>query len=515
MDYGTGAIFGCPAHDQRDFDFAKKYNLEIIQVVSKNKTEQPLHEAYTGDGKLINSDFLDEMDVASAKKKIIEVIKKRKIGKEKILYRLKDWGISRQRYWGCPIPMVYLDDGSVVPVDKSELPIELPEDIDLNATGNPLDKHPNWKITKQKSTGKPAIRETDTLDTFVDSSWYFLRFCSPNHESSPFDYKKINYWMPVDQYIGGVEHAILHLLYSRFFTKAINKDNKDINLKEPFKNLFTQGMVCHESYKDNKNNWLYPDEIEKIDNSVFVKKSDKSKVTVGPPESMSKSKKNTVDPEIMIDQYGADAVRLFILSDSPPEKDIQWSDSGVASANKFLQKIWNLNFTVNKREEKKVNKEIEKKFSRQIDDYIKKIDSSISDFKFNVTIAHFYEVHKYFKENLEKDICNEKFQKSLIDIMKLMIPLTPHLAHECLELHKCQSTEEWPKVKKNVEDDVKLPVQINGKTRDIIIIKKDLDEKKITEIILKETKAKKYIENKTIKKIIFVKNKIINYIIKD
>ena len=272
MDYGSGAIFGCPAHDQRDFDFAKKYKLEITQVVSDGNDKKILSEAYTGPGKMINSDFLNGLEYNKAKEKIIDKIEQNKLGKRKTLFRLKDWGISRQRYWGCPIPMIYLEDGSVVPVDKSELPIELPDDIDLNSQGNPLESHPTWKNTTQKSTGKKAIRETDTLDTFVDSSWYFLRFCSPNYKNAPFDEKKINYWMPVDQYIGGIEHAILHLLYSRFFTKGINKFNKNLELSEPFKNLFTQGMVCHESYKDQSGEWLYPDEVEKIDQETFLKK---------------------------------------------------------------------------------------------------------------------------------------------------------------------------------------------------------------------------------------------------
>ncbi len=290
MDYGTGAIFGCPAHDQRDFDFAKKYKLEIIQVVSDGK-DGDLKMAYTGDGKMINSDFLNNLNVDAAKDKVINEIEKMKIGEKKTLFRLKDWGVSRQRYWGCPIPMIYLEDGSVVPVDKSELPIILPKDIDLNSKGNPLEAHSSWKNTKQKSTGKKAIRETDTLDTFVDSSWYFLRFCSPKNNESPFDEDKVKYWMPVDQYIGGIEHAILHLLYSRFFTKGINLCNKKINLNEPFKNLFTQGMVCHETYKDKDGNWLYPDEVKKISKDNVIQKTNNQKVNVGPSESMSKSKK--------------------------------------------------------------------------------------------------------------------------------------------------------------------------------------------------------------------------------
>ena len=290
MDYGTGAIFGCPAHDQRDFDFANKYNLEIIKVV-QNESEEKLEEAYTGNGNIINSSFLDGLPIDEAKKTVIKEIEKRKIGKKKTLFRLKDWGISRQRYWGCPIPMIYLEDGSVVPVDKSELPILLPEKIDLNSKGNPLAEHPTWKNTSQMSTGKKAVRETDTLDTFVDSSWYFLRFCSPDHKTEPFNINKVNYWMPVDQYIGGVEHAILHLLYSRFFTRGISKYKKDFKILEPFKNLFTQGMVCHESFKDKNGNWLYPEEVEKISDTKYRKKDDKSEVSIGPAESMSKSKK--------------------------------------------------------------------------------------------------------------------------------------------------------------------------------------------------------------------------------
>ena len=367
MDYGNGAIFGCPAHDQRDFDFAKKYKLPIVKVVSDNKsvTGDQMKEAYTGEGKIINSDFLNDLDIDRAKNNIIEKIEKKKIGTKKTLFRLKDWGISRQRYWGCPIPMIYLEDGSVVPVDKSELPITLPEKIDLNSSGNPLDNHPSWKKTFHKKTGKPAIRETDTLDTFVDSSWYFLRFCSPKDEKNPFNDEQTNYWMPVDQYIGGIEHAILHLLYSRFFMKAIKQTNNKINCSEPFKNLFTQGMVCHETYKDLKGNWLSPEEVEKISEKKAIKKINKTEVKIGPSESMSKSKKNTIDPEIMIKQYGADSVRWFILSDSPPEKDVQWSDSGVVSSSKFLQKIWNLNKLIIDKEEKIVN-EKNKKFLKKI-----------------------------------------------------------------------------------------------------------------------------------------------------
>ncbi len=514
MDYGSGAIFGCPAHDQRDFDFAKKYNLEIIRVVSPDKSDsEKLKEAYTGDGVLINSNFLNDLDILSAKKKIIEKIEMEKIGKSKTLYRLKDWGVSRQRYWGCPIPMIYLEDGSIVPVDKSELPIELPEDVDLSVKGNPLENHPEWKHTIHKSSGKKAVRETDTLDTFVDSSWYFLRFCSPSNKSSPFLEKEAKYWMPVDQYIGGVEHAILHLLYARFFTKGINMINKKINLSEPFENLFTQGMVCHESYKDKDGKWLYPKEVEKKDSNTFLKKSDKSKVIVGPPESMSKSKKNTIDPEDMINQYGADAVRLFILSDSPPEKDIQWSDTGVSSANKFLQKIWNLNFLIKNKETISGDTILEKQFNQQMDSFVNKIDSSIKKFRFNVSIALFYQLYNYLKDSLVKKISNNVLEENIIKFMKLMIPFTPHLAYECLELFDCKTKNNWPEIKKYTLENVKLAVQINGRTRDIIQINKDLLEKEVNQFVLKNSKAHKHLEKRKINKIIFVKNKIINYII--
>ena len=515
MDYGSGAIFGCPAHDQRDFEFAKKYDLKILKVVSdkSNDDKAILKEAYTGDGKIINSDFLNGLDVQSAKEKIIRVIEEKSIGEKKTLFRLKDWGVSRQRYWGCPIPMIYLEDGSVVPVEKSELPIELPENINLNSNGNPLDNHPTWKLTTQKSTGKKAIRETDTLDTFVDSSWYFLRFCSPNHKSSPFDEKKIDYWMPVDQYIGGIEHAILHLLYSRFFTKAIKKCNKNFKINEPFKNLFTQGMVCHESYKDAKGNWLYPDEIEKVDPKTIIKKSDKSKVTVGPPESMSKSKKNTVDPETMIEQLGADSVRWFILSDSPPEKDIQWSDNGVVSANKFLQKIWNICFLVSNRKETQVDKDLENTFNAKINNYVYKIDRSIENFRFNVSVAQIYEIYNFFRDHLDNNIGNKTLSNNLIKILKVMIPFVPHLANECLELLKCSNNNKWPDISgENELEEIKMAVQINGKTRDVIKIKKDLMEKDVNNFIIKNSKAKKYLDRKKTIKIIFVKNKIINYI---
>ncbi len=518
MDYGTGAIFGCPAHDQRDLDFAKKYKLEITEVVSDNpnklKNFNKLSEAYVGDGTIVNSDFLNGLRVEQAKAKIIKEIEKQKIGKKKITYRLKDWGISRQRYWGCPIPMIHLEDGNIVPVEKSELPIKLPEDIDLNQNGNPLENHKSWKNTVHKRTGRPATRETDTLDTFVDSSWYFLRFCSPQSKSDPFDINKVNYWMPVDQYIGGIEHAILHLLYSRFFMRALKKNNNKINDNEPFKGLFTQGMVCHETYKDQKGRWLNPSEVEKDSNGKYFKISDKTKVVVGSSESMSKSKKNVVDPENMIKSYGADAVRWFILSDSPPEKDIQWSNQGVNAAYKFLQKIYNLCCVVKENSGKKST--LDKEFDSKINSYVNRITKSINNFNLNVVVANVYEIYNLFNNHLNKDISNKTLKNNLSKLMKILIPFTPHMAYECLEMLGEKDVKNWPKIdtKLILKEKIKMAVQINGKTRDIIEVEKGINQVDIEKICKNNIKIKDKILTNSIKKVIFVKDRIINFIVK-
>ena len=517
MDYGTGAIFGCPAHDQRDLDFAKKYKLEIKEVVSDNplkpKNFNNISEAFVGDGTIVNSKFLNGLKVEQAKNRIIKEIEKLKIGKKKITFRLKDWGISRQRYWGCPIPMIHLKDGTIVPVEKSELPIKLPDNIDLNQSGNPLENHKNWKNTVYKKTGEPATRETDTLDTFVDSSWYFLRFCSPKSKSEPFDITKVNYWMPVDQYIGGIEHAILHLLYSRFFMRALKKNNNKIKDNEPFKGLFTQGMVCHETYKDLNGKWLNPTEVEKNSDGKYQKISDKTEVKVGPSESMSKSKKNVVDPESMIKSYGADAVRWFILSDSPPEKDIQWSNQGVNAAYKFLQKIYNLCFIVNERSEK-VNT-LDKDFDLKMNSYINKITKSINSFNLNVVVANVYEIYNLFNDYLNKNISGKILKKNLSKLMKILIPFTPHMAYECLEMLGEKDIKNWPQVdtKLILKEKIKMAIQINGKTRDVIEIEKGINQVSVEKLCKSNLKVKEKLSNGSIKKIIFVKDRIINFII--
>ena len=513
MDYGTGAVFGCPAHDQRDHDFAKKYKLEIIEVVSNNIGHDVYKKAYVGTGKIVNSEFLNNLNTEEAKSKVIEILVAKKTGRKKISYRLRDWGISRQRYWGCPIPMIYLEDGTVVPVEKSELPIKLPDEIDLHTTGNPLANHPSWKYTIHKKSNKKAIRETDTMDTFVDSSWYFLRFCSPNNHKAPFDVEKTNYWMPVDQYVGGIEHAILHLLYSRFFMKAIKETNINIKISEPFKGLFTQGMVCHETYKDQNGKWLNPEELQKDKNNNYVKIKDGSKVIVGPSESMSKSKKNVIDPEKMIKTYGADAVRWFILSDSPPERDVQWSDQGVKAAHKFLQKIYNLNHEIINRKDKKGSDD--NKLNLETNNYLVKITNFIENFNLNVVIANAYAIYNTFYKALSENISNTCLRNNFIQFLKTLTPFTPHIAYECLELQdKINESSSWPIINKNIkiQERIKLAIQINGKTKQIIEMNKDLNEKQIFNEFKNEKIFQEIIKKKIIKTI-FVKNRIINYLI--
>ncbi|MDA7486877.1 leucine--tRNA ligase, partial [Candidatus Pelagibacter ubique] len=438
MDYGFGAVFGCPAHDQRDLDFALKYNLDVISVVKPNDKGNDFKvskEAYTGPGVIFNSKFLDGLKVPE--QSIIETIKileERKIGKKKINFRLKDWGVSRQRYWGCPIPIAYKKNNEIIKVPLEKLPIKLPENINLNTNGNPLDHQENWR--KIIIDGEECILETDTLDTFVDSSWYFLRFCSPKNEDLGFDIDEVNYWMPVDQYIGGVEHAILHLLYSRFFTRALDYKIDKIKVKEPFKGLFTQGMVCHETYKDQNNKWLSPDEVFSENGKDFFSKINISeKIKVGPSESMSKSKKNTIDPEQMIKDYGADAVRLFILSDSPPEKDVQWSDQGMIASYKFIQKFWILHKKIVLSSQQS-QKEVQT-FSESIEEFtnqtINKINVSLNKFSYNVIIANLHEIYTFFNKILEGKSFNKNLMVNYIKILTIMLPITPHLASECLE----------------------------------------------------------------------------------
>ena len=519
MDYGFGAVFGCPAHDQRDLDFALKYKLKVkavVKPINEDNDFEIKNEAYTGPGLIFNSKFLDNLKVPEESiLETIKILEDKKIGSKKINFRLKDWGISRQRYWGCPIPIAYNKNNEVVKIPKEKLPITLPENINLNTTGNPLDHQKDWK--KILIDGKECTKETDTLDTFVDSSWYFLRFCSANNSSYGFDIDDLNYWMPVDQYIGGVEHAILHLLYSRFFVRALSHDNDDLELTEPFKGLFTQGMVCHPTYKDKDNNWLSPDEVFTNDGKKFFNKNKPSEnVVVGPTESMSKSKKNTIDPEKIISEYGADAVRMFILSDSPPEKDVQWSEQGIIASYKFIQKFWTLHVLIKSQIKLNIEKNI-KNFDKSIEEFtnqtINKININLEKFSYNVIIANLHEIYNFYSQAYKTECTN--LNDNYIKILKVIFPVLPHFASECLSDLTIEEIK-WPVVNKDYlkSSNYKIVVQINGKKRLLFESNEDLDETNLVNKLREIKEIKKYIEKKDIFKTIFIKNKLINLIIK-
>ena len=515
MDYGTGAIFGCPAHDQRDLDFANKYKLNILPVVKPKDTDTKKFvikkTAFTEDGILFNSDFLYNLTVNQAIEKVIEIITNKKIGEKKITFRLKDWGVSRQRYWGCPIPILYSKKGEIIPEKKENLPILLPDDVDLNTNGNPLEKHPTWKFSKNTS-GETLVRETDTLDTFVDSSWYFLRFCSPKNQNYGYEINDIKYWMPVDQYIGGVEHAILHLLYSRFFLKALAYENNKFSYTEPFSSLFTQGMVCHETYKNENNKWLYPDEVEKKSDGKFVTKKNKSKVLVGPSESMSKSKKNIVDPEEMISSYGADSIRWFMLSDSPPERDVQWSVEGVSAAYKFIQKLWKLNYEIFKKNDV-ASKTGDLLIKKAVNKTIYNVTKNLENFQYNVVIANLHEIYNLVNDHLINNKSSGKvLQKEWEKIIMLLLPLIPHLAHECCE--KINKSFYWPDFNKSLleDEDCKIVVQVNGKKRGIFTMPINSAENLVIEKAKTIDNVLKHVENTKIIKNIYLKNKLVNFI---
>ncbi len=522
MDYGFGAVFGCPAHDQRDLDFAIKYKIPfktVVKPTEENHSFSVTDKAYTGQGEIFNSKFLDGLKVPDESiKKTIEILEKKKLGKKKINFRLKDWGVSRQRYWGCPIPVAYDENGKVHLIPEENLPVKLPEEIDLNQKGNPLDNKKDWK--RVKINNREMVRETDTLDTFVDSSWYFLRFCSPKNSDYGYNNEDIKYWMPVDQYIGGVEHAILHLLYSRFFMQALNFENKNLDLTEPFSSLFTQGMVCHETYQDENNKWLSPDEVDTTDGKkFFLKKNPKKLISVGPSESMSKSKKNTIDPEQMIENYGADAVRFFILSDSPPEKDVQWSEQGMTAAYKFVQKFWLLHKKILDKinissKNQKGNSDIElDKFTNQL---INKLNGHLAKFNYNVIIANMHETYNYLSKFLENDVSKKNLKENYKKILTVFSPILPHIIFECLESLNYKVFQKWPMIDKKLleVENIEFVIQINGKKKAILSATKDIDEKTLMDQIKKDDKMGKIFEEKQINKVFFVKNRLINILTK-
>ena len=515
MDYGLGAVFGCPAHDQRDLDFALKYKLKVTPVVRPKKNEEFYinDKAYTESGYLFNSKFLNDLVVPDESiSRTIDYLEKNNFGERKTNYRLKDWGISRQRYWGCPIPIAYDENNNPIKIPKNLLPVKLPTINKFESSGNPLDQMNEWKNIE--IDGKKYVRETDTLDTFVDSSWYFLRFCSAKKSDYGFDKEDVKYWMPVDQYIGGVEHAILHLLYSRFFMHALSYQDENFDIKEPFEGLFTQGMVCHETYKDKNSNWVSPDELVTIEGKKYLKKNNKEQVIIGPSESMSKSKKNTIDPEQIIQEFGADSVRLFILSDSPPEKDVQWSDEGMKSSYKFIQKLWILN--------KKIIDEIKKNHPLSPDNsiekisnqFVKNVTNNIENFSYNKIVANFHETYAKLSKIISNKIEKSKLIHNYKNILIAMSPVIPHFSSECLEMLGKTDEILWPKINEDILKDKKVNfvIQINGKTRAIFKENKDITEETLTLKINENLKLKKYIEGKTIHKKIFIPAKLINII---
>ncbi len=517
LDYGNGAIFGCPAHDKRDYDFANKYSLDIKKIISQDSNKEEVNQPYenvTPKDIMINSDFLNGLNPIEAKEKIIKKIMDKKIGKSKSEFKIRDWGVSRQRYWGCPIPIIYREDGEILPVEESELPVTLPDDIDFSKPGNPLESHPTWKYTTCKKSGMKAIRETDTLDTFFDSSWYYLRFCSPNSEKEPFKKKEIAYWMPVDQYIGGIEHAILHLLYSRFFCRALKFCGYDVP-EEPFKKLLTQGMVCHETFQTIDNKWIDPIEVVKKENNYFLKSGET--LIKGRSEKMSKSKKNVVDPDIIIRDYGADTARLFMISDSPPERDLDWSIEGIKGTHRFLKKIFDhlhqsfkFNLVFNY---KSLVGDEEKRIYNLLNKTILEFSDDIKKYRLNNAVAKLREL----SNNLIKiNKSTEFFNYSWSIFMKLISIITPHFSQEMAfigGLKKDLSDIPWPAVNNKLptSKEVKIVVQINGKKKYLIPANENTTKDELIKII-KNDKAYQSIEVKNFSRVIFVQSKIINFV---
>ena len=497
-NYGEGAIFGCPAHDERDFEFAKKYDLPIIKVIECQDDSLP----FTGDGKVINSPILDNLDHKDAIDKIIRYFEENKIGKKKINYKLRDWGISRQRYWGCPIPVIYYDDGSYRVLEKDELPVILPYDVKLEGKGNALLNHEEWRKIKCPKTNKTAYRETDTFDTFVDSSWYYIRFLN-NKNDKPFDHNVLNDFLPVDKYIGGIEHAILHLLYSRFFMKAL-RDIYKLKVDEPFKQLFTQGMITHRTYQDKDKNWVMPKDVVIKDKHLIHIKT-KSKIYEGQIEKMSKSKKNVIEPDDILENYGIDATRLFMISDSPPDRELEWTDEGIQSSK-------NLVFRIERYFEKNEDKVIDLKVEKEIEKFIFDIERNLLNFSLNKCIANIYTLFNF----LEKSKVYSGSQEISRKILICLFPIIPKQSKKIYQRLFKENIDEnlWPKIntKLLVENDISLPIQIKGKFVTTVETNKGYQEEDLLKTIYQLNKIKSKIENKEIIKVINVQDKIINII---
>ncbi len=537
MDYGTGAIFGCPSGDQRDLDFANKYGLPVVPVVMPKDADaatfQITETAYVDDGVMINSRFLDGMSPAEAFDEVARRLEKQTVGnrpqgERKINFRLRDWGISRQRYWGCPIPMIHCDDCGVVPVPKADLPVKLPDDVEFDRPGNPLDRHPTWRHVNCPQCGKPARRETDTMDTFVDSSWYFARFTAPWAEE-PTEPKVANHWLPVDQYIGGIEHAILHLLYSRFFTRAM-KVAGHLDISEPFKGMFTQGMVVHETYK-GKDGWVTPADV-RVEETDGARRATLiatgEEVEIGSIEKMSKSKKNVVDPDDIIASYGADTARWFMLSDSPPERDVIWTESGVEGAHRFVQRVWRLISEAAetlKTVDAAAGTEGEAlAISKAAHRTVKAVGEDIEKLNFNKAVARLYELVNTLAPFLQKVAAGEAdvvtiaaSREATAMLIAMIAPMMPHLAEECWKAlggADLVAHQPWPSYNETliIENDVTMPVQINGKKRGDLTIARDADQLAVEKATLALDFVKAALNGNSPKKVIIVPQRIINVV---
>ncbi|MCB1439997.1 MAG: leucine--tRNA ligase [Nitratireductor sp.] len=538
MDYGTGAIFGCPSGDQRDLDFARKYDLPVVPVVMPKDADAATFEigdeAYVDDGVMINSRFLDGKTPKEAFDEVASRLEEIQVGnvaqgERKVQFRLRDWGISRQRYWGCPIPVIHCDDCGIVPVPKADLPVKLPDDVTFDKPGNPLDRHETWRHVKCPKCGGDARRETDTMDTFVDSSWYFARFTAP-WEERPTDPEAANCWLPVDQYIGGIEHAILHLLYSRFFTRAM-KETGHLDLKEPFKGLFTQGMVVHETYKGPQG-WVTPAEIRIEDKDgkrrAFLTE-DGSEIEIGGIEKMSKSKKNVVDPDDIIASYGADTARFFMLSDSPPERDVEWTEAGVDGAHRFVQRLWRLisqaaeNLSRVEASAGSEGKALE--ISRMSHKTLKAVGGDLEKLGFNKAVARLYELVNAIAaplgevaEGKADDQTTAALRQAVEFLVCMFAPMMPHLAEECWQVlgnTGMAATTDWPKFDADLvrEDEITLPVQVNGKKRADVTVAAGASQEEIVAATLAIDMVQKYLEGREPRKVIVVPNRIVNIVV--
>jgi len=514
-EYGLGAIFGCPAHDQRDLDFAREYGLDIIPVVKPgdiNEDEFKIEtEAYTEDGIIINSPLINGLNINEAKDKIIKEIENKNIGRSKINFKLRDWGISRQRFWGCPIPIIYREDGEVLPVENNQLPVKLPDIENFTESSSALNNIEGWKETSCPETGMKALRETDTFDTFFESSWYYFRYCNARLDR-PFDKKDIDYWLPVDQYIGGIEHAILHLLYSRFFTKAL-RDLNYFDLDEPFRGLFTQGMVTHITYKNKSGDWVEPKDVERVNG--FLKDRNNQNVETGKIEKMSKSKKNVVDPNDIIASYGADTARWFMLSDSPPERDLQWTDTGIAASFKFINKLYEL---IEKYKNYKSDYNKDDQTINELKTIINDVSKYIEAFQFNKSVAKIYEFVNILNGALLKNKLSKKnFLWSLEKLSIILQPFVPHISEEIWSKIGYETlciNEVWPQEDIMRKTKVKIAIQINGKTKDVIEVDESLSKEKVFDRVKNIDKIKNSLLGKNILREIYVPGKIINLVVK-